>query len=283
MSADLASLPDSPAVRTLRTSLLGDAIALGPHWIYDPAEITRRFGTITGPTDPPADLYHPRKKKGDQTHYGDQTVCLVRSILDNGGRFDAAHFADRWRAMWDGYADYFDKATKHTLAALKAGTPWENAASASTELGGAARLGALLVSDAAENEDRFVEAARAQTAVTHRSAEALAAAGFLARAVFRRQHGASLLDALASAVGAEPSPLPFDAWLARATKLASGGKSGAEIIEETGASCDAADALPASLALALRFSSDPHRALCENAQAGGDSAARGLVIGLLVG
>ena len=282
MSADLASLPDSPAVRALRSSLLGDAIALGPHWIYDPAEITRRFGTIDGPTDPPSDLYHPRKKKGDQTHYGDQTLCLLQSIRDNGGRFDAAHFAARWQAMWDGYADYFDKATKHTLAALKAGTPWQEAASASTELGGAARLGALLVSDAAENEHRFVEAARAQTAVTHRSAEALAAAGFLARAVFRRLHGDSLAGALARAA-AEPSPLPFDAWLARAEKLASSGKSGAEMVAETGASCDAADALPASLALALRFSADPHRALCENAQAGGDSAARGLVIGLLVG
>ena len=121
----------------LATALLGDAIALGPHWIYDPSDITRRFGVITGPVQPPPDLYHPTKKAGDQTHLGDQVVTLNASIDACGFRFDPEDFSSRWEAMWTGYGDYFDKATKVTLAARQAGTPWTMAGAPSEELGGA--------------------------------------------------------------------------------------------------------------------------------------------------
>ncbi len=267
----------------LRWSLYGDAIALGPHWIYEPDKIAARFGVITGPTDPPADLYHPKKKKGDQTHYGDQTLCLLRSILDNGGKFDPAHFAHRWRAMWNGYDDYFDKATKQTLGALDEGVSWEEAGSDSTELGGAARLGALLVSDAVEDENSLVAAARAQTSLSHRSEISLTTAEFLARAVYRRLHGAPLREALHSAAADSPDA-DFSKWLSQAENLAAGGASGAEIVAQTGASCGIPQALPATMALALRHEKGaPLAALCENAAAGGDSAARGLALGLLLG
>lgn len=280
---DMNFLPDSPASRALRWSLHGDAIALGPHWIYEPEDIARRFGKITEPTDPPSDLYHAGKKKGDQTHYGDQTLCLLHSIRDNGGKFDPAHFAVRWRAMWDGYGDYFDKATKQTLAALDEGVPWEKAGSDSTELGGAARLGALLTSDAVENEESLVAASRAQTGITHRSEISLATAEFLARAVYRRLHGMPLGEALDSAT-ANSQGADFAGWLAQAGNLAESGASGAEIVAQTGASCGIPQALPATMALALRHGKGtPLAALCENAAAGGDSAARGLVLGLLLG
>lgn len=267
----------------LRWSLYGDAIALGPHWIYEPDKIAARFGVITGPTDPPADLYHPKKKKGDQTHYGDQTLCLLRSILDNEGKFDPAHFAHRWRAMWNGYDDYFDKATKQTLGALDEGVSWEEAGSDSTELGGAARLGALLVSDAVKDENSLVAAARTQTGLTHCSGISLETAEFLARAAYRRLHGAPLREALHSAAADSPDA-DFSKWLSQAENLATGGASGAEIVAQTGASCGIPQALPATMALALRHEKGaPLAALCENAAAGGDSAARGLALGLLLG
>lgn len=267
----------------LRWSLYGDAIALGPHWIYEPEKIAARFGVITGPTDPPTDSYHPKKKKGDQTHYGDQTLCLLRSISDNDGKFDPAHFARRWRAMWHGYGDYFDKATKQTLSALDEGVPWEEAGSDSTELGGAARLGALLVSDAANAEESLVAAARTQTGVTHCSGISLETAEFLARTVYRKLHGHSLREALHSAAADSPDA-DFSKWLSQAEELATNGASAPEILSHTGASCDISQALPATLALALRYEKDtPLAALCQNAAGGGDSAARGLVLGLLLG
>lgn len=56
-----------------------------------------------------------------------------------------------------------------------------------------------------------------------------------------------------------------------------------ESVPMFGQSCDAAEAFPLTLSLALRFADQPKTALIENVMAGGDSAARGLVLGLLMG
>ena len=274
-------ISDFQAAAALRTSLLGDAIALGPHWIYDPSDITRRFGVITGPVQPPPDLYHPTKKAGDQTHLGDQVVTLNASIDACGFRFDPEDFSSRWEAMWTGYGDYFDKATKVTLAARQAGTPWTMAGAPSEELGGAARMAPLLLSDAARTEETLIAAACTQASMTHRSTLSLEAARFLARAVWARLGGATLTQALDHAAAGSFTELPAVSLRSQAADLATSGDA-RQIVATTGASCHILEALPASLAIALALASDPHRALCENAMAGGDNAARGLVIGMLI-
>jgi len=42
--------------------LLGDALSLGAHWIYDTDEITAKFGDFDGYTDPTLNPYHAMKK-----------------------------------------------------------------------------------------------------------------------------------------------------------------------------------------------------------------------------
>ena len=83
----------------LITSLVADALSLGSHWIYSQREIADKFGSITGYSDP-ATSYHPGKQAGDFTHYGDQTMVLLRSLALHG-RFDLASFANEWRAFWE--------------------------------------------------------------------------------------------------------------------------------------------------------------------------------------
>ena len=78
-------------------ALAGDALALGAHWIYDPAEIARRWGEITDFQAPDPGGYHPGKTAGDQTHYGDQTLVLMESLEACGGAFVMDDFARRWR------------------------------------------------------------------------------------------------------------------------------------------------------------------------------------------
>ena len=63
----------------LITSLVADALSLGSHWIYSQREIAEKFGHIDGYSDP-ATSYHPGKRAGDFTHYGDQTMLLLRSL-----------------------------------------------------------------------------------------------------------------------------------------------------------------------------------------------------------
>jgi ADP-ribosylglycohydrolase len=151
----------------------------------------------------------------------------------------------------------------------------------SEELGGAARMAPVLLSDAARTEETLIAAACTQASMTHRSTLSLEAARFLARAVWARLDGATLTQALDHAAAGSFTELPAVSLRSQAADLAASGDA-RHIVATTGASCHILEALPASLAIALALASDPHRALCENAMAGGDNAARGLVIGMLI-
>ena len=59
-------------------SFVADALALGVH--YKRAELRRDFGRVTDYLDPREESYHPSKKRGEQTHYGDQALTLMESI-----------------------------------------------------------------------------------------------------------------------------------------------------------------------------------------------------------
>src|ERR1700732_5086579 len=63
---------------------VGDAAALGTHWIYDLSELSARFPSgIFGFEAPAAGDYHESKKPGDQTHYGDGALVLLESIAEH--------------------------------------------------------------------------------------------------------------------------------------------------------------------------------------------------------
>ena len=150
----------------LITSLVADALSLGSHWIYSQREIADKFGSITGYSDP-ATSYHPGKQAGDFTHYGDQTLVLLRSLALHG-RFDLASFAYEWRTFWENpeTQSYRDGATKATFANLRSGLAPTQAASPSNDIAGAARIAPLFLLKWKSSDD-LIAAARAQTSLTH--------------------------------------------------------------------------------------------------------------------
>ena len=96
---------------------VGDAAALGTHWIYDLAELRSKFPRgVIGFEAPIEGHYHFGKKPGDQTHYGDGALVLLESIASSG-RFDARVFGEAFvlRFNPETYSGYLDKATKGTL------------------------------------------------------------------------------------------------------------------------------------------------------------------------
>jgi ADP-ribosylglycohydrolase len=261
-------------------ALAGDALALGAHWIYDPPEIARRWGEIKDFQAPDPDGYHPGKTAGDQTHYGDQTLVLMDSLQACGGAFVMDDFARRWRQWAEESTSYKDHATKETLAHLQEGLGLTKAGSDSTELGGADRIPPLLVALRGEDAPVILGAARAQTALTHGPA-VTEAAELLAHAVFLLLRGVSLRGALQGAVAFPYRQLPAEDYLRRAIEKSD--LPVVEAVESFGASCPLEKALPSSLAILWRHGDDPERALIENVMAGGDSAARGMFIGALLG
>ena len=253
-------------------SYCADALSLGVHWIYDANELAQKHGRITHYKAPGTDSYHPHKQAGDQGHVGDQALCLLNFLLKEK-IWDPSGFMDDWLGMWPDYNDYVDGATKTTLANIQNQTDKTQGGSNSVEIAGPARIAPLIVFLSNSSENKVVKAAVEQTLLTHRSKEAEESAIFLAKAGYRLMHGANLLDTLN-----ETAP----AW---AREKADGvlSENSVDAISKLGPACSISSALPSVLYLALKYEDDIENALTENAMAGGDNCARGLVLGMLLG
>ena len=260
-------------------SLIGDALALGPHWIYNQREIHEKLGRVTT-YQPPLAIYHAGKMAGDFTHYGDQTLVLLRSITETGG-FDLASFASAWQAFWENPAtiSYRDSATKATLAHLHSHS---SPASTSDDIAGAARIAPLFLLDW-ENDDALLAAVRSQTAFTHGDPAVIEAAEFFACVTLAVQRGITIKAALLKTQDSGIWQALSAEWLANALESATFDETDSAALHRHGLSCRVGDAFPGICHLLLRHPEDPALALIENANAGGDSAARGMILGLVYG
>lgn len=271
-----------PTPQILITSLAGDALCLGPHWIYDQREIAQKLGRITGYAAP-LTSYHPGKQAGDFTHYGDQTLILLRSLAEHG-RFDLTGFAAEWRAFWEDPAthSYRDGATKATLENLRKGARPAEAASDSHDIAGAARIAPLFLLKW-ESDEALLQAARAQTGFTHRDPQVIETAEFFARVTLSVQSGTEISTALRETAALTHWQAIPVGWFAAAVASMTSREPDAVAAHALGLSCHVADAFPVICHLLLRHPEDPVKALTTNAEAGGDSAARALLMGMVYG
>jgi ADP-ribosylglycohydrolase len=259
-------------------SFAADALALGAHWIYDTRQIEARFGRVTDFLQPAAPTYHPAKSRGEFTHYGDQTLVLLRSVAACNG-FDEAHFGGSWQEFFRSYGGYFDSATKQTLQNLAAGRTGAEAASSSDDLAGAARIGPLVYRYRDEPE-RLADCSRRQTALTHRSPEVIAAADFFSRVTGRVLRGERPFDALRRAADADGGGT-LAKWVEAG--IASASVDTRSAMRGFGQMCAIAAAFPATVHLIAKYEDRLEEGLVENVMAGGDSAGRGLLAGLVLG
>ena len=254
-------------------SFFADAISLGPHWIYDAEEIAKLYPNGLSQYDQPRSPYHVGKTAGDFTHHGDQTRALLRSISKNGWSLD------QWRSDWKEWAQttsaYIDGASKRTLENLQAGLEQP---SDSSDLAGAVRNAPLF---AILDGDALIQAARNQTSLTHGDPQVIDAAEFFTRATLAVRDGSTFDEAFDEAASHPYDSLPAIDWLADARKAAEGDLK--QDASRIGLACNISQAFPLSLAVALKFENEPVEALTFNALLGGDSAARGIPLGLLLG
>ncbi len=260
-------------------SLLGDCLALGPHWIYDVDTIAARFGRVQGPTAPAPDSYHKNRVLGQFTHYGDQTMVLLRSVAAKQG-FDLADFFGRWRTLFAHYDGYVDGATKNTLSRIEFGEGPETAGSSSQDLSGAGRI-APLVFALREDLPGLVDAARTQAKMTHNSPLVVDSAEFFARTAHAALHGADPVAAMRQAAAAKYMVLPAQDWLAQGVEFAA--RDSVVAIAHFGQSCYVDGGFRSVVQLIARHPADLREALVDDVMAGGDSAARGLLVGMVLG
>lgn len=260
-------------------SFAGDSLALGAHWIYDTRQIAAEFGRIEGLLDPDPNSYHATKRRGEFTHYGDQMMVLLESLAASK-RFDLSDFSKRWRSLFKGYNGYLDKATKATLANFDSGADPTVSGSSSTDLAGAGRIAPLIYASRNDLEE-LVESARAQTKMTHNNPLVIESAEFFARVVWKVLEGGFPVSVIREVVGERFKNTPIAEWVSDG--LDSVNRESVQTIGHLGQTCHAAQAFPSVIHLIAKYENNLKDALIENVMAGGDSAARGMLVGTVLG
>lgn len=262
----------------VRAAFAADSLALAPHWIYDVNDIKNRFGRVESLLEPAPDSHHHGKRAGDFTHYGDQMLVLLESLKAAGG-FDLQDFFRRWRLLFTDYGGYLDMATRTTLKNIENGDGPENSGSKSRDLAGASRFAPLLAF-CFEDLDALVHAARKQTKMTHDSPMVIDSAEFFARAAHAVIHGFGPIESLRKAADNSYLSLPAKDWVETGIKF-----SGTDTVSATlnfGQSCNVDGAFRSTIQVIARHAGDPAKGLIDTVMAGGDSAARGILAGLIL-
>jgi ADP-ribosylglycohydrolase len=260
-------------------SFAADSLALGVHWIYNTRVIDKKFGRADHFIKPERPTYHPTKDRGEFTHYGDQTLLLLESAAEYEG-FNLTDFSERWQRLFDNYDGYVDGATKGTLENLASGKPPKESGSGSDDLAGASRIAPIIYVYRNDLQE-LIAAARAQTAFTHNNLPVIESAAFFATIAHQILAGTAPLAAIEQAQKDEFHSNPIKEWIQ--TGLESIERDSRQAILDLGQMCEIPAAFPGVVHLIAKYENDLQAALVENVMAGGDSAGRGLLVGLVLG
>jgi ADP-ribosylglycohydrolase len=271
-------MKEKPTAMVL-ASFAADSLALGVHWIYNTRVIDKKFGRVENFIKPERPTYHPSKDRGEFTHYGDQTMILLESVAECE-EFKLTDFSERWQRLFVHYDGYVDRATKETLESLASGKSPVESGSGSDDLAGASRI-ASLVYVYRNDLQKLIASAEAQTAFTHNNAQVIKSAAFFADIAYHILAGANPLAAIKQAKADASYPPPFKEWIQMG--LESAERDSRQAILDFGQMCEIPAAFPAVIHLIAKYENDLKAACIENVMAGGDSAGRGLLVGLILG
>jgi ADP-ribosylglycohydrolase len=255
-------------------SILADAFSLGAHWIYDCDKIKQNFGEYDKIYDPLPDSFHTNRKKGEHTHYGDQSLLLLEFLAENGN-FNKIKFQKFWAERMSYYDGYIDHATKATLTAIKENKEW---GSNSSDLSGASRIAPIIY--CTTDKEKGIKDSISQTRVTHNNEKVIAAAEFFARTAYAVL-GGEKPDSAMDIAEKEMKNSYVTNKLETARKYLE--MPSEKAIKEMGQACTVGGAFPATIYIILKYQEDYRKSMIANVMAGGDSAARGLLIGMILG
>ena len=292
----MSALPDPGILDRAYGALLGLAIgdALGmPTQMLTYGEVAARYGVLDrfhpGPPDHPIAAGLPAGHVTDDT---DQAVILGRLLVAGDGSLDPYAFVaalQAWEqhAVATGSADLLGPSTKRALERIAAGEDIMTAGRDGVTNGAAMRIAPVGIACAPEPIDRLVAVVAQVCRPTHGSDVAIAGAAAVAAAVSAGIAGRDTREAVAIGIAA--------AWrtdrdladrITRAVHLLDGAALrdlGGVVTEFVGTSLATAESVPAALAIAARFATDPWDAARYAASLGGDSDTIAAMVGAVVG
>ena len=271
-------MKDKPKAMVL-ASFAADSLALGAHWIYNTRVIDKKFGRVEHFLKPERPTYHPTKDRGEFSHYGDQTLTLLESVAECDG-FNLSDFSRRWQKLFENYDGYVDGATKGTLENLASAKSPSDSGSNSDDLAGASRI-ASLVYVYRNDLPQLIASAKSQTAFSHNHSQVINCAAFFAAIAYQILAGAAPVAAIEQAQKDKFASEPMKEWIQMG--LQSAEADSRQAILDFGQMCEIPAAFPGVVHLIAKYENDLKNALIENVMAGGDSAGRGLLVGLVLG
>ena len=254
----------------------GDAYSLGAHWIYDTESIKNSnldFSTCQAPIS----SYHPTKKAGDFTHYGDQMFWLLEHIAEED-KFSLVSFGKKWKEYMNNYDGYIDGASTHTIEKLKESSNYLACGSSSSDLSVVSRMFPIVY----KYHDSLLElqeSVKLHTIFTHMNKDLLNSSAFFSELIIAILNGADLSKSINE--NSKHFGENIKAWIAQAKEVF--GLNADEAIKRLGQSCGVSGAFASTIYLLLKYENDFDLALKENAMAGGDSCARGMIVGAILG
>jgi ADP-ribosylglycohydrolase len=272
---------------------VGDAAALGTHWIYDLSELQRLYpGGINGFEAPKEGHYHFGKQPGDQTHYGDGALVLLESLA-KVGKFDAKAFGSSFVEAFrpgvnSGYIDHATSGTLENFQTFADSNPTGNfdfqQGADDDQMAAASRLAALTVRY--WNDPNLLSIVEKATRVCQNNDQTVAYMKFnavlLSELLQRRDIHTALRRAEEQTLAAEPKR---GQEVRRKTREALE-ETLNEVTEATltfGQACPLPKSFPSSIHALLKHPDDFESAILAVLRAGGDSAGRASMVGAWLG
>ena len=177
------------------------------------------------------------------------------------------------------YTGYIDGVSKATLENLNAGKSALEAGSSSQDLSVVGRIAPLALIYCNEQKE-FEDAAVLQSKMTHNSDSVIETTRFFSQLLYLVLQGYTPKNSILAMLEASDDEMLVK-WIK--TALASVEHDTVEAIKSCGQSCSVKGACPSALHLILKYEDDYVEAMRQNVYAGGDSAARGMVAGMILG
>lgn len=255
----------------ITAAFVADAYALGAHWVYDEEQL-KTLPLNWEELNAPQAMWHKGKQKGDFTHYGDHGKWLYDCVQKNN-RFDISLYADYWREKMEEYTGYVDGSSRETLALLKQ-DPKTRKGSHSHDLSIIGRIAPLLL--VSNSKESFLDHVQTFVSFTHNSEIVLEAARFFAAVLYDVGEGNSIEEAL------QRVHVPLLLQNGYHAAMHSKGENSFTAIRNFGPACGVEGGFEGVIHLLMTYD-DYKEAMIANAKAGGDTAARAMIVGMIMG
>lgn len=256
-------------IGALYGTFIGDAMALGPHWEYNTLKLNWKYKEFSSYPSCKRSLYHSKKEAGMQTHYGDQMHLLLK-YMSESETFEISRYKDLWLELFKDYPHYKDHATKDSLKVFEAEDTLRGADS--KDFAGPAMKAFMML------DDRFdLKTIESVMGVSHNYEGSLEHLK-----LFKKLYQGALNNIKPSEVLKDyKGPEDLMTWLEAARKQAD--KPAIKAVKKLGQSCSTKSAFPSVFYLLVKYEDSFEEAIVNNIRCGGDQAARGILLGFVLG